>query len=708
MNTHTLHKLLTATRKNNIGLAKSLAERNRDLIERKRVEQALRRSEERFRAMANAIPNITWSADASGYVDYFNDRWYQYTELTPEQSLGHWGFLKALHPEDAAPARRWSLRTVTAGKLFEREYRIRRAGDGSFRWHLVRGVPTLDAQGRVLRWFGTCTDIEETKQAQARAAERETLFHTLFDTIPLSAALIEPGTFRHLQFNDAAAKNLGYTREEFAQLTVRDIDPDYFAAMRQSQDEERIRSGQTVVLETRHRTKSGASREVVVYLRQVTMNGQPVTNCLWEDITEKKAAEAALIRSEKLASVGRMAATVAHEINNPLEGVTNCIFLAQTHPGLPPKLKEYLQTAERELHRVAHTARQTLGFYSESAKPAPVDLSRLVDDVVEFYDPKFQTKDISLKVEHDGRGLEVVAVAGEIRQALANLIQNAIDASPPAGTVTVRTSRISLHGTVHARITVADAGLGIPAANRSRIFEPFFTTKKTVGTGLGLWVSREILRKHRAKIRVRSTEGKGAVFSVFLACSQPVKRKVAAPASGLAAPAAAVAKSSLCREVRIALPESCKFFWKSTGNGYKPAGSRQRLPRKKCRNELKAGGATAASLRYHEVCRLLFRRSNSILGGLGEIKLCRRLGFNLDGFTGLWVPAHPRFALHLLQASQTGNDEHAVLLGLFHGDLGQIVQQSRYLLVCDLQILGQKPYQLGFCHGCCHSQNPPL
>jgi PAS domain S-box-containing protein len=485
-----------------------------DTTERKRAEQALRESEERFRAMANAIPNIAWSADAAGRVDYLNDWWYQYTGLTPEQSLGN-GFLMAIHPDDVESTVQAWQKGVENGETEELECRIRRASDGSYRWHLGRGTPIRDGNGKVVRWFGTGTDIEDIKQAQARVAERETWFHTLFDTIPLSAALIDQQKLQFLQFNDAAAENLGYTREEFAQLTVWDIDPAY-TIQHQQRDAQRLHSGEMVVLETKHRTKSGAVRDVVVYLRFVTMNGRLVGNCVWQDVTEKKAAEAALLRSEKLASAGRMAATVAHEINNPLEMVTNCIYLAVSDPDLSPDVKKYLATAERELRRVAHIAKRTLGFYRESARPAVVDIRTLVDEVVELYDPKFTRKDIRLKIEHNGHRAGTVAIAGEIRQVISNLLTNAIDASRPKGMVRVRTSRVTLNGCGYTRITVADAGTGIPTANQSRVFEPFFTTKKAVGTGLGLWVSSEIVHKHKGQLRLRSVEGKGTVFSVLL------------------------------------------------------------------------------------------------------------------------------------------------------------------------------------------------
>ncbi len=360
--------------------------------------------------------------------------------------------------------------------------------------------------------------VFDMKQAQALAAEREIWFHTLFNTIPLSAALIDPQTLEFLQFNYAAAENLGYTREEFAKLTVYDIEAAHPPAQLDELLVDRRKSLSNVLppLETRHRTKSGEVRDVIVYGRYMSVGNRRVQNCVWEDVTEAKSTEVALLQSEKLASVGRMAATVAHEINNPLEMVTNCIYLAANNPNLPPEVKQYLETAERELHRVAHIAKRTLGFYRETTRPAIVDIRTLVDEVAELYDPKFTQKDVRLKIEHNGHCAGTIAIAGEIRQVISNLLTNAIDASRPKGMIRVRTSQVTVNGCGYTRVTVADGGAGISRANLSRIFEPFFTTKKNVGTGLGLWVSSEIIQKHEGKIQVRSVEGKGTAISVFL------------------------------------------------------------------------------------------------------------------------------------------------------------------------------------------------
>jgi signal transduction histidine kinase len=234
------------------------------------------------------------------------------------------------------------------------------------------------------------------------------------------------------------------------------------------------------------------------------------------DISEHAKAQEVLRRTEKLAAAGRLAASIAHEINNPLEAVTNLLYLVAQDDGVPDRLKEYLRMADEELQRVAHIARQTLGFYKETTYPTHFLVSDVLDEVVRLHGRKLTSKQIAVHRQYRDPG-EIVASRGELRQVFSNLVSNAIDATNPPGKLFLRTATTrSSSGERVLRISIADAGSGIAREHLTRIFEPFFTTKKDVGTGLGLWVSREIVAKLGGTMRVRSRVGQGTVFSVTL------------------------------------------------------------------------------------------------------------------------------------------------------------------------------------------------
>jgi PAS domain S-box-containing protein len=239
---------------------------------------------------------------------------------------------------------------------------------------------------------------------------------------------------------------------------------------------------------------------------------------VFHDASRERNFQDVLRRTEKLAAAARLAATVSHEINNPLEAIGNLIYLARTSPGASEKIVAHLQLAEQELARVSHITRQTLGFYRESTSPTSVHIPTLVEAVLTLYSNKLQVKQIQVHLALDACPA-ITGLAGEIQQLVSNLISNAIDAVPINGTLKIDASVVKLAGGESIRLTIEDDGPGIAPENLKRIFEPFFTTKKDVGTGLGLWVCKEIAERHGGSVQVESKNAdgaNGAIFTVLL------------------------------------------------------------------------------------------------------------------------------------------------------------------------------------------------
>lgn len=243
---------------------------------------------------------------------------------------------------------------------------------------------------------------------------------------------------------------------------------------------------------------------------------------VFRDVTSERRSQEVLRKTERLASAARLSATVAHEINNPLEAVVNLVFIAKNMPGLPPETIQYLNAAEQELERVAHIAHQTLGFYRQTNTPEQIDLKPLIESVLKLFSNKLTTKNITVRCNY-GNCPAVTGVAGELKQVFSNLLANATDAVGVNGTITLNLETRRVGDSSAVELVVEDDGPGIPANVRDRIFEPFFTTKKDVGTGLGLWLTREILERHGGKIELNARDhgASGAAFHILLPSSPP-------------------------------------------------------------------------------------------------------------------------------------------------------------------------------------------
>ncbi len=325
-------------------------------------------------------------------------------------------------------------------------------------------------------------------------------------------------------WNHGAQQLYGYSEEEVLGRQISILMP------QDRSDElpdilERLRNGESIEpFETLRVRKDGTVIPVLLKVSPLKdVKGDIVgASSFAHDITERKLAQDALIRSEKLAAAGRLAATIAHEVNNPLEAVMNAVYLACLDLTLTPETRHNLTIADQELRRAAHITQQTLGFYRETESPKSVDLPKLIEEVLAVYARKLQNRNITVHSRYKcGLCKEACAEcflvnAGELRQIISNLLVNGIDALPDNGSLYVRVSRVTnLTGSGQkVYLTIADNGCGIRVENLKRIFEPFFTTKLAFGTGLGLWITEELVRKHNGLIKVRSLKDKGTVFRI--------------------------------------------------------------------------------------------------------------------------------------------------------------------------------------------------
>ncbi len=501
-----------------------------DLSEHKRADRELREREERFRTLADSLPQLIWMTDSLGNNTYCNQRYLDFLGVT-EADRASIPWLDLVHPDDLASTLSiWNL-SVETGEPYLNEFRLRRK-DGMFRYFLARAVPIRNDDAQIERWIGSLTDIHDQKLAERALQEREERFRILSESLPQLIWMTSP-TGENIYSNQRFCDYTGLTAEEmhgtqWANLIHPDDLPNTVRLWNES-----LHSGETHLNEYRLRRKDGTYRHFLA--RAVPLRNAAGEIERWigssTDIHDQKLAEDALRKQEKLATAGRLAASIAHEINNPLEAVTNTLYLALRDDSLKATTKGYLQTAEQELQRVAHITTQTLRFHRQSSSPAPVDLSDIADSVLALFRRRLAGKKIMVNAECE-RGAIANCFGDELRQVIANVVSNALDAMPQGGILRIRVkkTRSWAQGRPHGvKIVVADSGSGIPPEVLKRMFEPFVSTKEATGIGLGLWVTDGIVRKHGGTIRVRSrakVQPTGTVFTIFIpsaATDKPVR-----------------------------------------------------------------------------------------------------------------------------------------------------------------------------------------
>jgi PAS domain S-box-containing protein len=486
------------------------------------TEAALQQSRERLQVTLSSIGDAVISCDAAGQITFMNPKAEECVGWTTEAAAGTpiAEVLRVIDEETGEPVENIAAQVLRERSPVRRaDHLVLVAKDGAKLPIEGSASPIRDASGELTGVVLVFHSVTEQRQAQQQIRASERRYRTLVETSPDAVVVHLNGKIVYA--NAVALLLFGAKyREELQGRKMLEM------VHSESQDVVRERIGEVQgggmapLRELRIVRLDGREVTVEATAASIDWQGAAAVQSILRDITARKASEAIFVQTEKLASVGRMAASIAHEINNPLAAVMNTVFLARKTPGVPQPAVEYLEIAEEELKRVSHITQQVLGFYRESSALTRVAVDGIMDSALDLLQGKIRAKQAKIETRYRG-DLEIRAVGGELRQVFSNLLVNSLECIGECGTVKLHITggHCGENGERAVRITVADNGTGIREAIRPRMFEALFTTKGDTGTGLGLWVSKQIVEKHGGTIRFRSRAtgaNTGTIFSVVL------------------------------------------------------------------------------------------------------------------------------------------------------------------------------------------------
>jgi len=498
-----------------------------DITERKFSEQALRTSEEEFRTLAEAAPQIVWVTDQTGSNIYLNQRWTDYTGLSREESSSH-KWIQRFHPDDRQRSEEAWHTALQTGGGYAIECRIR-SREGDYRWWLVRGVPLIDEQGEIQKWIGTCTDIDELKQAQHKLNEQAALLDKAQDAI-----LVRDLEHRITYWNRSAETLYGWSESEVVGRSVREIlynDPREFdEAMAQLLTEGEW-SG-----EIEYNRRDG--KKITVVGRWTLLKNErdepSAVLAINTDITARKVMEKQFLQAQRMESLGTLAGGIAHDLNNSLAPIILALdLLEMAFPDA--KSQELLATVRLSAQRGADMVQQVLSFArGVEGRRMEMSVVTLLGDIEKIANETF-LKHIHVVSSVPPDLWPVMGDSTQLHQVLLNLCVNARDAMPHGGQLALSAENCSLpenspllqpgsKAGSYVCITIRDTGAGIAPDIKEKIFDPFFTTKDIgKGTGLGLSTSLGIVKSHGGFIRIESTVGRGTEFAVYLPARLPIE-----------------------------------------------------------------------------------------------------------------------------------------------------------------------------------------
>lgn len=459
------------------------------------------------------------SKDISGTITSWNKAAVRVFGYGADEIVGQ-SVLRLIPPELHAEEE-LIMQKLRAGEQIDHHFetvRIKKSGEKFSVSELIS--PIIDEEGNVIGVSRITRDMSDLKQIDDSRFRLAAIVDSADDAI-ISKDL--NGIVR--TWNEGAHRMFGYTPEEMVGQSILKLIP---PELQHEEDEilRKLRAGERVDhYETTRVKKNGQRFEVSVTISPIKDETGRVIGAskIARDISDRKRVERLLVQSEKLAATGRMAAAIAHEINNPLESLLNLIYLARQNIDKAGKAHRYLLTAEEELERVAHIARQTLGYYRDNGSPTEVHLHDLIENVLTVYNSKLLAADITLDRRFNDLQ-KIVVSKGEMLQVFSNIIANSIEAMHEGGTLCISIRKIISSAGDGIQLVVQDNGVGISQDHLPKVFEPFFTTKGNLGTGIGLWVARQLVEGRGGRISIASSTEKGksgTTVTIFIPFATP-------------------------------------------------------------------------------------------------------------------------------------------------------------------------------------------
>ncbi len=529
---------------------------NVDITDRKSAaelrheEVALRQSEARFRELADTMPQIVWSAGPEGQLEYFNQRWYGLTGAE-SASTEEASWLSMTHPDDRQALLRAWRESVRTGQPCQVEHRLKVHATGQYRWHLARALPVRDGNGEVIRWYGSCTDIEDQKQVESelrkarleleeRVAERTTelssavvalrdeiadriaaeralrsseeRFGKAFHSSPDAIAIVRQKDYRFIEVNEKWESMFGYSRAEVLGRTSEDLG---LVVLSEESDIARATldaSGSLRDYELDVRNKAGDVFRILLVTDTVDMAGEACYIVIIRDITERKRSQALLQEQQRelahlsrVAALGELSGTLAHELNQPLAAILANARAAQrilsTNAPSITELREILEDIAFDDRRAGEVISRLRGLLKKGdLQLRPVRLEDVIEEVTALLHSELIERRVSVEARLSPGIPPVLGDRVQLQQVLLNLIMNACDAmadQPAATRKMIIATTLTPEGRV--QLSVSDSGIGVPTSRLEQIFDPFVTTKEH-GLGLGLAICHSIVTAHGGRL----------------------------------------------------------------------------------------------------------------------------------------------------------------------------------------------------------------